>query len=103
MVEIGMFEMNMVIVVHAAFAVPLNDGALNGALASIFILVSKNRFAQFSAELGKGASWRYERGGNGFPNGGEFALYGRVRRASRTGVQCVGQVHSMLMGSKVSS
>ena len=46
-IQIGMGEMGGVIVVHAAFAAPLDDGTFNGALARIFILISMTMPSSF--------------------------------------------------------
>ena len=67
-IQIGMGEMGGVIVVHAAFAAPLDVVTFNGALARIFILISNDHAFQLLLQ-GEEAGGRWY---NGVPMGADI-------------------------------
>ena len=92
--EGGVPEMYMIIIIHALFPAPLDNGALDRALAGVLVLVPNNSIAKGLACLGKDVGvGDHARRGMG-TNWGEFASYGFVRGSGEAFVKRVGEVNA---------
>ena len=90
-IYIHAIEMGVIIDVHPLFPVPLDNRALDGALSSVFILVSNHCTAQTLKDLFENG-WRV-RFAFVRPDRGKLKWNGLVSWAAEAFIDCIGQTH----------